>query len=92
MAGSSRRTDPYRNFNFRVIFGTAIAGAAAIGLASKFLLGRRKKRRKPPPPVEPDSGARPIEAVGTSTAGFVGPAPTNRRRPARAKRHPRKGG
>jgi hypothetical protein len=88
MADNSRRTDPYRNFNFRVIFGAAIAGVAAIGLAGKLLLGRRKKPRKPP--AEVDSGARPIEAVGTSTAGFVGTTPTSRRRPARAKRSPRK--
>ena len=88
MADNSRRTDPYRNFNFRVIIGAAIAGVAAIGLAGKLLLGRRKKPRKPP--AEVASSARPIEAVGTSTAGFVGPAPTNRRRPARAKRRPRK--
>jgi hypothetical protein len=88
MADNPRRTDPYRNFNFRVTFGAVLAGVAAIGLAGKLLLGRRKKPRKPP--VEIDSGARPIEAVGTSTAGFVGAAPTNRRRPARAKRSPRK--
>jgi hypothetical protein len=90
MAGNSRRTDPYRNFNFRVIFGAAIAGAAAIGLAGKLLLGRRKKKRPKPPPEEIDTGARPIEAVGTSTAGFVGTAPTKRRRTPRTKRPPRK--
>ena len=88
MADNSRRTDPYRNFNFRLILGAAIAEVAAIGLAGKLVLGRRKKPRKPP--VEVDSGARPIEAVGTSTAGFVGTTSTNRRRPARAKRSPRK--
>ena len=88
MADNSRRTDPYRNFNFRLILGAAIAGVAAIGLAGKLVLGRRKKPRKPP--VEVDSGARPIEAVGTSTAGFVGTTSTNRRRRARAKRSPRK--
>jgi hypothetical protein len=90
MAGNSRRTDPYRNFNYRVIFGAAIAGAAAIGLAGKLLLSRRKKKRPKPPPEETDTGARPIEAVGTSTAGFVGTAPTKRRRTPRVKRPPRK--
>jgi len=33
---------------------------------------------------EVDSGARPIEAVGTSTAGFVGPAPNPAARPDEA--------
>jgi hypothetical protein len=89
MADNRRRSDPYRNFNFNVILGAAIAGAAAIGLAGKLLIGRRKKKRPKPPP-ETDTGARPIDAVGTSTAGFVGSVPKSRRRPARAKRPPRK--
>lgn len=85
MADGPKRDDPYKNFNFGVVFGAAIAGVAAIGLAGKLLLrGRRKKPRKPP--VETDTGARPIEAVGTSTAGLVGAAPTKRRRAAPAKR------
>jgi len=90
MVDGSRRKDPYRNFKFRVIFGAVVAGAAAVGLGAKLLLSGRKKPRKPPAEVE--SGPRPIEAVGTSTAGFVGAAPAKRRRPstARPKRSPRK--
>ncbi len=88
MADNYRRKDPYRGFNFQVIFGAVVVGAAAIGLAGKVLLGRRKKPRKRP--AEVASGARPIEAVGTSTAGFAGTAPSGRRQPARAKRRPRK--
>lgn len=88
MVDGSRRTDPYRNFKFRMIFAAVIAGGAAIGLAGKVLLGRRKKPRKPP--AEVASGARPIEAVGTSTARFAGTAPSGRRRPTPAKRRPRK--
>jgi hypothetical protein len=43
--------------------------------------GRRPKHLTPGVYVEEvSSGSRPIEAVGTSTAGFVGEAPRKRRR------------
>jgi hypothetical protein len=72
MARNSRR-DPYRNFNFRVLFG-ALGAVAAIALARKLF--RKVERRYPGVYVEETStGARPIEGVGTSTAGFVGTAP-----------------
>jgi hypothetical protein len=82
MTRDSRR-DPYRNFNFRVLFG-AIGGVAALGIVGKLVAAaRRRKRRRPPVVIEEvSSGARPIEAVGTSTAGFVGTAP-RKARPSR---------
>jgi hypothetical protein len=72
MVRNSRR-DPYRNFNFRVLFG-AVGAVAAIALARKLF--RKVERRYPGVYIEETpSGARPIEGVGTSTAGFVGTAP-----------------
>jgi hypothetical protein len=43
--------------------------------------GRRGRRPKRSYLEEVPSGARPIEAVGTSTAAFVDAAPRKRRRP-----------
>lgn len=72
MARNSRR-DPYKNFNFRVLFG-AVGAVAVIALARKLF--RKVERRYPGVYVEETpAGARPIEGVGTSTAGFVGTAP-----------------
>jgi hypothetical protein len=76
------RFDPYRNFNFRVAAAALVAGATAFGIGK--LLRRKKKR----PVGEQDSGPRPIEAVGTSTAGFVGMAPKQARRTSRPRRKP----
>ena len=70
----SRRGDPYKNFNFRLLFGAVIGGVAALGVVRR-LLARLERR---PPGVyieETPAGARPIEGVGTSTAGFVGARP-----------------
>jgi hypothetical protein len=80
------RFDPYKNFNFRVVAAAAVAGGAAFAIARKLL--RRKKKPRTP---EADTGARPIPAVGTSTAGFVGtapeePRPGTPRRRSKAKR------
>ena len=70
---NSRRRDPYRNFNFRVLFG-AIGGIAALGLFRKFF--SRAKRQYPGVYIEEvPAGSRPIEGVGTSTAAFVGKSP-----------------
>ena len=76
---SNRRRDPYKNFNFRVLFGAAaMAGlAAAIGGSMLAVFKRRKVAHK-----EIRTGARPIEAVGTSTPGFVGTAPKQKKRRA----------
>ena len=83
--GNSRRRDPYRNFNFRVLFG-AIGGIAALGLVRKFFT--RARRQYPGVYIEEvPAGSRPIEGVGTSTAGFVGKSPKQS-----ARRHSRSTG
>lgn len=73
MTGNRWRFDPYKNFPFRVVAAAALAGAAAFGITKTLLSGKRRKKK--PFIEETDTGARPIEAVGTSTAGFVGTAP-----------------
>ena len=70
MARNSRR-DPYKAFNFLVPLGAAIGGIAALGILRR-LFARAEMR---PPGVhieETPTGTRPIEGVGTSTAGFAG--------------------
>jgi hypothetical protein len=76
---ASGRRDPYKNFNFRVLFGAAaMAGiVAAVGGSMLAVFKRRKVAHK-----EAGAGARPIEAVGTSTPGFVGTAPKQKKRRA----------
>ena len=81
---NSRRFDPYKSFKFILSFGAV--SLAAFGVARKLLKGpSAKSRKKPKPSVEEaDSGARPIEAVGTSTAGFAGTTPKKRTKPRSA--------
>jgi hypothetical protein len=68
---NNRRRDPYENFNFRLLFGAAIAGIAALGIFRKFF--SRAETRYPGVYIEESpAGARPIEGVGTTTAGFAG--------------------
>jgi len=87
MANNRKRFDPYKVFNFRVVIGAALAGVAGFAVVKKFLPGAAASKRKPKDLPETSSGARPIEAVGTSTAGFVGTTPeTTRKAPARRKR------
>lgn len=92
MFTNRQRHDPYKNFRFRALPAAALAGLALFGVVRKFVSKRRGRR--PPPIEEASSGSRPIEAVGTSTAGFVGTAPKSARpaRPAasRGRRGPRK--
>jgi len=79
---NKKRRDPYRNFNFLALIGAAVGGIAALGIVRKFFA--RKKTR--PPGVhleETPAGPRPIEGVGTSTAGFAG---RSRKRSTRAPR------
>ncbi len=78
----NRRRDPYRNFNFRLLFGTAIGGIAALAIFRKFFA--RVETRPPGVYIEETpTGVRPIGGVGTSTAGFAG---TSRKRKTRTSR------
>jgi hypothetical protein len=48
MVNNDRRRDPYKNFNFRVALGAALAGLAAFVIAkkvSKLTSGRGPTRR-----------------------------------------------
>jgi hypothetical protein len=78
-----QRGDPYKNFNFRTVFGAVamagLAGTIAARLLRAFKSGKGTAEETP-------AGARPIEGVGTSTAGFVGV------KPKRAKRSPARTG
>jgi hypothetical protein len=70
----NRRSDPYKNFNFRLLLGAVVAGVAALGIFRRLF--NRLERRAPGVYIEETpAGARPIEGVGTSTAGFVGASP-----------------
>ena len=93
MVGNRQRFDPYKAFKFRVLAAAALAGVAAFGIVKRLGASASKRRKghaRPRPVEEIDSGARPIEAVGTSTAGFVGTAPKPPRRTAsRNRRSPR---
>lgn len=83
---STKRRNPYKAFNFLVTFGAVIGGVAALGIFRKLFA--RAERRAPGVYIEEvPAGARPIEGVGTSTAGFVGASPKQKKRePARARR------
>jgi hypothetical protein len=64
-----RRNDPYRNFNFRMLFGAALAAIAGFAFMKKAKPGVSAKSRKPKDYVsEVPAGSRPIEGVGTSVA------------------------
>ena len=90
MVSNGRRHDPYKSFNFRLLPVATLAGLAVFGIVKRLFTTRRKKDRSPAPVEEIPAGPRPIEGVGTSTAGFVGTAPKRTRqvRPA-ASRAPR---
>jgi hypothetical protein len=94
MVSNSRRFDPYKAFKFRVLAAAALAGIAAFGIVKRLGTSASKRRKghaRPRPIEEVDTGARPIEAVGTSTAGFVGTAPEQPRpTPSRTRKSPRK--
>lgn len=80
MSSNGRRFDPYKVFNFRVAIGSALAAVAGLAILKRLRRANSTSRRDYLPP---DSGARPIEGVGTSTAGMVGtPPPTTPRKRA----------
>ena len=82
MAGERR--DPYKNFNFRNMFG-AVALATLTGAIAARLM--RSFKRGKGAAVDTPAGPRPIEPIGTSTAGFTGTKPTRAKRsPARTRR------
>ena len=83
---NNRRRDPFKNFNFLVTFGAVIGGVAAISFFRKLFA--RVEVRAPGVYIEEvPAGARPIEGVGTSTAGFVETSPKQtKRKPSRARR------
>ena len=81
MANNKRR-DPYKNFNFLALVGAAVGGLAALGIVRKLFA--RVERRHPGVYVEEKpAGARPIEGVGTTTAGRAGGPRKAARRPSR---------
>src|SRR5215216_3482643 len=77
MFGNRRRQDAYRNFNFRAMIGAVLAGFAAWGIVKKLIPGSsiKSSRKSNSGFNEIHSGSRPIEGVGTSTAGFIGTTP-----------------
>lgn len=80
---ANKRRDPYKNFNFRLLLGAFVGGVAAFGIFRKLFA----RVEHVPPGVYIDeipTGARPIEGVGTSTAGFVGESPRQTRRTERS--------
>lgn len=89
---NSLRFDPYRAFKFKILAAAALAGVAAFGIVKRLSASASKRRKgRPSPTEEVASGSRPIEAVGTSTAGLVGSArKPARRTPGRARRSSRK--
>jgi hypothetical protein len=88
MAGNRRR-DPYKAFNFLVPLGAAVSAVAAVAIFRRLFA--KVEYRAPGVYVEETpTGVRPIEGVGTSTAGFAGPSPKRTTRQSARKRGARK--
>lgn len=76
---NSRRRDPSSNFNFLVTLAALVGSVASVAIIRKLFA--RAERRAPGVYIEEvPAGARPIEGVGTSTAGFVGASPEQTKR------------
>lgn len=79
----NRRDNPYKNFKF--VVALVAVGAVAIRVGRKLFA--RTEIVHPGVYVEEiPTGTRPIEGVGTSTAGFVGSADKKSRRSSRQAR------
>jgi len=63
------RNDPYKGFNFQVVFGAALAAIAGFALVKKLMPGVAAKYLNPNDYVAdgPATG-RPIEGVGTTVS------------------------
>ena len=63
------RDDPYKGFNFRILFGTVATAVAGLAIVKKLMRRRSAERLYPGVYVsEEPSGSRPIEGVGTTVA------------------------
>ena len=83
---NKRRRDPYNNFNFLVALGAVAGGVAALAIFRK-LFARAELLHPGVYVEEVPTNPRPIEGVGTSTEGSVGPSPKKtRRQGSRARR------
>ena len=84
------RRDPYRNFKFRLLVGGVVLGAVAAAAGIARRLFAKAERRYPGVHLEETpTGTRPIDGVGTSTAGFAGRA-RSQAGPKRSGTRPRK--
>ena len=70
------RNDPYKGFNFKLAFGTALAAVAGFALVRKLVPGVAAKFLNPNDYVKdiPSTG-RPIEGVGTAIPTLPDPPP-----------------
>jgi hypothetical protein len=70
MLGSRRRFDPYKTFNFRMLVGIGLTVIAGLAIGRKLRSESRYLNPGDYLPPKPDP-PRPIEGVGTTTAGRV---------------------
>ena len=84
-----RRVAPYRNFNFRVVFGAALAAIGSFALVRRLMRRRSAEYLYPGVYVsEVPSGSRPIEGVATSTSGRAAVKTRNESSPVRSGSRP----
>jgi len=69
------RVDPYKNFNFQIAFGTALAAIAGFAFVKKLFPGVADRYRKKDNVIEVPASSKPIEGVGTSVAAKLTPKP-----------------
>jgi hypothetical protein len=67
---NTNRIDPYKNFKFRMMVASALGAIASLGLLKKLAGGPASKKKSTYlTPGEIKEEPRPINSVGTSTAG-----------------------